>query len=337
MKLILGIDEVGRGPYAGPLVMGACVLKPRYDENDELIYEEIWQEDLKDSKKLSRNRRKTLEGEIHEKALAYGIGWVPAKELNEVGLTFGLRLACLRAVEDLVEDFPDVEFDEIIIDGQDNFLVDTEYEDMVTAVVKADDKVKEVSAASIIAKVAHDEYMFEVAERYPEYGFENHVGYGTPQHIAALENYGVCPEHRLFLKPTAKAAGVPLKKFTTPRKNTSFLGGKAEEKVAEYLKSQGHKILARNYRTKFYEIDIVSATKDHVYFTEVKYRKNHKYGDPLEFIDAKKRQKMTLGAESFMKTLAKKLPGKTLPSPILAAAAVFGEDFQIKKWLEITD
>ena len=334
MNLILGIDEVGRGPWAGPLVIGACVLNPRYDENDRPIAAENWQEALKDSKKLSRSRRAELDPIIRERSLAYGLGWVLVDELNEIGLVEGLRLAAYRAVKDLVKTFPDVEFDEIIIDGNTNFLEDTEYADMVTTVIKADDQIKEVSAASIIAKVAHDEYMFDLAEEYPEYGFENHVGYGTPQHAEMLEHYGVCPEHRLFLRPVAKVAGIKPKKFSK-RVSTTQVGRKAENIVTEELKRRGHKILAKNYKTKYYEIDIVSATKDHIYFTEVKYRKTKSFGDPLEFVDAKKQKKMNFAAELFMKDLREKLPEKVLPEPVLAAASVAGPDFEFETWFEI--
>ena len=334
MNLILGIDEVGRGPFAGPLTMGACILRPRYDGEDELISSEEWQLSLRDSKKLSVKRREALDVEIREKALAYGLGWVYIDELNEVGLADGLKLACYRAVEDLKKHFPDAKFDEIIIDGQQNFLSGTKYDDITTTLVKGDDKVKEISAASIIAKVARDNYMYDVALEYPEYGFEHHVGYGTPQHKKALKDYGVCPEHRLFLRPVAQIAGVSVKHIDQ-KCSTTAAGRKAEEAVAKELKRRGHKILARNYKTKYYEIDIVSATKDHIYFTEVKYRKNKIYGDPLEFINAKKRERMNFAASLFMKALWRKLPQKKLPSPVLAAASVFGEDFQFETWLEI--
>lgn len=116
-------------------------------------------------------------------------------------------------------------------------------------------------------------------------------------------------------------------------------GDRAEQIVADYLeKSKGHKILARNHKTKFYEIDIVSATKDYIYFTEVKYRKSSDHGHPLDFIDRKKQKQMAFAAESFMKLLAKKLnrPQDDLPSPILAAASVIGEEFELETWFEIS-
>ena len=112
---------------------------------------------------------------------------------------------------------------------------------------------------------------------------------------------------------------------------------KAEGVVADYLTRRGHTILARNHKTKFYEIDIVSATSDHIYFTEVKYRKTNTHGDPLDFIDQKKQKQITFAANSFMQFLSKKLNRDIddLPSPILAVASVSGEDFQLDKWLEL--
>ena len=322
MKLILGIDEVGRGPWAGPLVIGACALKPRFDESGNSVESEKWQEKLADSKKLTAKKREELNEEIQEKAVSFGLGWVPANELDEIGLSEALKLAARRAVAEIK-----IEPTEIIIDGTQNFLKGTEHEEKVTVLKKADDKIKEVSAASIIAKVARDNYMVELAKKYPEYGFEKHVGYGTAKHKAALEAHGPCPEHRFSFRPVAGRADARRKNIST-----TAIGRKAEGIVAKELTRRGHKILARNYKTKFYEIDIISATKDHIYFTEVKYRKPKNYGDPLEFVD---KEKMTFAAELFMKTLAKKLPGKTMPSPILAAASVLGEDFTLENWLEL--
>ena len=193
MKIILGIDEVGRGPWAGPLVVGACVLK-----------EPI--EGLTDSKKLSARRREILAAEIHEKAFC-GLGWVSAEELDKIGLSAALRKACKLAVKEVQAS--GANFNEIIIDGTINFLSDTALAPYVQVLPKADFLIPEVSAASIIAKVARDNYMTEVvAKKYPEYGFEKHVGYGTALHKAAIEKFGVCPEHRRSFKPIAKALGI---------------------------------------------------------------------------------------------------------------------------------
>lgn len=319
---ILGIDEVGRGPWAGPLVVGACVLNSRFDEKENEIEAETWQDELNDSKKLTAKKREKLAPIIKEKAKATGLGWVSAKELDEIGLAKALKLATRRAVEII----PRETFSEIIIDGTSNFLKGTDLENLVSVLPKADAKIKEVSAASIIAKVARDNYMKDIAEKYPGYAFEKHVGYGTAAHKKALQELGPCPEHRTSFRPVQKEKPIHLQN-----------GSRAESIVAEYLRSRGHTILARNHKTKFYEIDIVSATKDYIYFTEVKYRKNNSHDDPLEFIDRNKQQQITFAANSFMQYLSKKLNREIedLPAPILAAASVSGPDFKLDKWLEL--
>ncbi len=187
---ILGIDEVGRGPWAGPLVVGACVF------GDAKI------EGLTDSKKLSAKKREALAGEISEKC-EYGLGWVYADELDRIGLSAALRKACREAVKQI-----QAPYHEIIIDGTVNFLSDTPLSSYVQVLKKADLLVPEVSAASIIAKVARDRYMTEIAHKYPFYGFEKHVGYGTAAHRTAIEKYGVCPEHRKSFRPIAEIIGV---------------------------------------------------------------------------------------------------------------------------------
>ena len=349
---ILGIDEVGRGPWAGPLVIGAAVLNPRFDENGKPIEAESWQDALTDSKKLTAKKRENLSPIILENAVATGLGWVSARELDEIGLSRALKLATRRAVENI----PRESFTEIIIDGTQNFLKDTDLENLVSVLPKADLKIKEVSAASIIAKVARDKYMVELSVKYPGYGFEKHVGYGTAAHKAALEKLGPCPEHRTSFRPvyallgpsggydrgrTRRTRNDGLRRRVSEQRHMRpealLNGARAEHIVAEYLAQRGHKILARNYKTKYYEIDIVSATKDHIYFTEVKYRKNNSHGDPLEYIDQKKQKQITFAANAFMKFLSKKLGRnlEDLPSPILAAASVSGPNFTLDKWLEL--
>lgn len=306
-RVILGIDEVGRGPWAGPLVIGAVIL-PK--ENQD------WQNDLTDSKKLTAKKREQLAEIILRESPATALGWVSARELDVNGLSDSLKLATRRAVRQIRAQ--NVPFNEIVIDGTINFLANTTLEKYVTTLKKADFLVKEVSAASIIAKVARDNYMKELAQLYPDYGFEKHVGYGTAIHKAALEKYGPTPEHRTSFKPVAKTT-----------RNTTQVGNKAEQIVADHLESIGHTIITKNHKTRFYEIDIISVEDDKIYFTEVKYRKTHKTGSPLEAITQKKQQQMHYAAESFLKYTDIKL------QPILAAASVSGSDFHLEGWLPI--
>lgn len=178
--MILGVDEVGRGCLAGPVVAGAVVLSTRI-------------RGLRDSKKLTRLQRERLDVIIRAKAVAFGLGWVGPQELDAIGLTAAVRLAMERAVAEIQQPF-----DELIIDGNYNFLPN---DARSRCVIKADDTVPAVSAASILAKVARDRYMIKIAQEYPGYFFERHVGYGTTQHVSALQRLGLCDLHRRSFAP----------------------------------------------------------------------------------------------------------------------------------------
>ena len=314
---ILGIDEVGRGPLAGPLVVGAVVLP---------MEEMEWYLELADSKKLTAKKREKLSELILAEA-AVGLGWVSNIELDEVGISEALKLATRRAVK-AVQSLH-APFSQIVIDGKVNFLNDTPLEKYVSVMVKADDLIREVSAASIIAKVARDKYMCELAEKYPEYGFKKHMGYGTALHRNAISKYGICPEHRRSFEPCKSLTGFCREK--TAPKNTTKIGARGEDAVCEYLMRQGHEIIARNHKTYFYEIDIVSVCEGKIYFTEVKYRKSDLAGGGLAAIDIKKQRQMRYGAESFLKY---KKEFYNL-NPILAVADVTGDEFTVKDWFPI--
>lgn len=314
---ILGIDEVGRGPLAGPLVVGAVILP---------MEEKEWFLKLADSKKLSAKKREELSELILGEATV-GLGWVSNIELDEVGISEALKLATRRAVE-LVQG-RNVPFSQIIIDGKVNFLRGTRLEKYVSTVVKADNLIREVSAASIVAKVARDKYMYELASKYPEYGFDKHVGYGTALHRKAIEEYGICPEHRRSFEPCKSLTGFSCEDIVV--KNTTKVGNRGEDMACEYLVRCGHEIVARNYKTYFYEIDIVSVCGDKIYFTEVKYRKNADFGGGIMAVDNKKQRQMRYAAESFLKF--RREFGEL--NPILAVADVTGEDFAVRDWLTL--
>lgn len=178
--ITVGMDEVGRGCWAGPVVAGAVIL-------DETI------PNLEDSKVLSRRQREKLTAAITMQAVAVGLGWVSPTEVDELGLTAAVALAMRRALQQIA-----VRYDEIIIDGNFNFLPENP---KVRTIIKADAKVPAVSAASILAKVARDNYMAKIAEQYPAYGFDRHVGYGTALHLQQLKRHGVSDLHRRSFKP----------------------------------------------------------------------------------------------------------------------------------------
>jgi len=298
MGMILGIDEVGRGPWAGPLVVGAVILGGAEIEG------------LNDSKKLTKKRREALDEVIREQAAAWALGWVSARELDDVGMSQALRLATRRAVKQIQSQCKekDVAFDEIIIDGTVNFLADTALERYVTVMAKADGLIPSVSAASIIAKVARDQFMTEQDAVYPGYGFASNAGYGVAKHRAAIERLGVTPLHRLSFAPLAKYANIEAnsqnasggKSKNQQEDTTRQIGDKGEQAAADRLVAEGHEIIARNWRTRYCEIDIVSMKDDVLWFTEVKYRKNDDFGGGLAAITAKKQRQMRFAAELFM-------------------------------------
>lgn len=154
---------------------------------------------LHDSKKLSAKRREALAATVRVEAAAYGLGWVMPKELDEIGMSAAVKLAMQRAVSAVLAEQP--QYDEIIIDGNINYLADMP---RTRCEIKADGHIAEASAASIIAKVARDKYMYEMSTKYPKYGFDKHVGYGTAAHAAALAEHGVCPLHRRSFAPIRK-------------------------------------------------------------------------------------------------------------------------------------
>jgi ribonuclease HII len=152
---------------------------------------------------LSKKQREKLAPIIHEQALAVGLGWVTPEELDISGITMAVKMAMERALAQLRENYGTERerFHAVIIDGNINYLPE---ELLAEAVIKADDSVPAVSAASIVAKVARDQYMEQMALTHPAYGFERHVGYGTAVHIAALADHGVTPLHRLSFAPIRK-------------------------------------------------------------------------------------------------------------------------------------
>ena len=180
-RYVAGVDEVGRGCLAGPVVAAAVILDPARPI-----------EGLRDSKKLSAHKREELALEIKEKALAWSVSAMGPEVVDRINILQATLCAMKEAVENL-----SVEPDFVRVDG--NKLPKWKW--LSEAVVKGDDKVAEISAASIIAKTTRDAYMQKMALLYPQYGFEHNVGYGTADHLAALDAYGPTPIHRKTFAP----------------------------------------------------------------------------------------------------------------------------------------
>ena len=184
-KVIAGVDEVGRGPLAGPVVTAAVVLNP-----DKPI------EGLRDSKKLTEKRREVLYDAIVERALAWAIGRAEVEEIDKINILQASLLAMSRAVKSL-----NIKIDQVLVDGKHKPDCDVP----VIAVIGGDDTVPAISAASILAKVVRDREMVHLDTVYPEYGFAKHKGYGTKQHMHALKEHGACDIHRRSFAPVTRA------------------------------------------------------------------------------------------------------------------------------------
>lgn len=183
--ILVGIDEVGRGCWAGPVVSGAVILPGALPG-------------VRDSKLLSQRQREILAATIEIEAVAWAIGWASSQEVDELGLSGAVRLSMERALAGIEADY-----DEVVIDGNVNFLAALPH---THTLIKADQLVPAVSAASILAKVARDSFMRQQALLHPGYGFERHVGYGTTAHRQALSRLGICELHRRSVAPIRELA-----------------------------------------------------------------------------------------------------------------------------------
>jgi ribonuclease HII len=182
--LIAGVDEAGRGPLAGPVVAAAVIL----DDMNPI-------KGLNDSKKLSPMRREKLYDEIRAKALCCSVAQASVEEIDQLNILQATMLAMRRAVEGLR-----LKPHKVLVDGNRLPVLDVRAE----AIVRGDATVAAISAASILAKVTRDRWCLELDQRYPQYGFAGHKGYGTAEHLAALRAHGACPEHRKTFAPVAQ-------------------------------------------------------------------------------------------------------------------------------------
>ncbi|MFN3593678.1 MAG: ribonuclease HII [Thiobacillaceae bacterium] len=182
--LVCGVDEAGRGPLAGPVCAAAVILDPRRPIAG-----------LKDSKKLSAANRVRLADEIRRQALAWSVAWASVAEIDQLNILNASLLAMQRAVEGLI-----VRPALVLVDGNRC----PQLAMPARAIVRGDDLEPAISAASILAKTERDKEMRRLADIYPQYGFERHAGYPTPEHLAALERHGPCAAHRLSFGPVRR-------------------------------------------------------------------------------------------------------------------------------------
>ena len=212
IKIIAGADEVGRGPWAGAVGAAVVIFPPKMQQNFDTEFSDSELTYLNDSKKVPKNRREKLAEIIKNTALAYSVSFVDEKIIDETNILAATKLAIQNCMSDIFKNFnisatsnisdestkkhiPDI----LLIDGNYNI----NYQIKQQSIIKGDSKSASIAAASILAKVARDEYMIEMDAKYPEYKFAEHKGYGTKLHRDMLFKYGPSPIHRKSFKPVS--------------------------------------------------------------------------------------------------------------------------------------
>ena len=252
MDIIAGVDEAGRGPLAGPVVAAAVILPDSHTIDG-----------LRDSKKLSKKKRSELYNIIYDQATGVGVGEVDVKTIDQINI----REATLQAMQIAVGNLPNRPT-KLLIDGHPlkNQVIPNE------GIVGGDDLIDSIKAASIIAKVHRDKLMAEYGCIFPEYGFENHNGYGTEFHLNALKENRATPIHRRSFKPVSNK--MPTLSWLSEQNKIGWMG---EKLAALYLKGKGFKIVEMNRDCSPHgEINIISIDKDETVFVAVKtaYKSN---------------------------------------------------------------
>ena len=190
LKYVVGVDEAGRGPLAGPVVVGAVLILSKSEVVDG----------VRDSKMLSKNQREALYEDITKCSTAWGIGIVNSNEIDRMGIKNAVKEAMILAVSDVEKKLKN-KIEYVISDGAVYLLDDRK----MLSINHGDMYHYSISAASIIAKVTRDRIMDEYAKKFPKYGFEKHMGYGTKLHLEAISKYGICDIHRRSYAPIKKA------------------------------------------------------------------------------------------------------------------------------------
>ena len=268
MAIIAGVDEAGRGPLAGPVVAAAVILPNSYNL-----------EGLDDSKKVTPKKRSQLFVEIQHQATAIGVGVVAASEIDKTNILQATQLAMKMALGRL-KPRPD----QAVIDG---YALPTQIIPN-KGVIKGDQTVDVIKAASIIAKVTRDNMMEQYDIIFPVYGFKKHKGYGTREHMDKLQLNKACAIHRKSFKPVA--AAMPTLSWL---RQEGRIGQWGEQAAAVYLIERGYEILTMNLRCAPYgEIDIIAEKDGIIIFVEVKIYSKKKLGTPDQNIDQNKLKKL---------------------------------------------
>jgi ribonuclease HII len=278
-QFLAGIDEAGRGPLAGPVVSAAVILP-----------QDIELPGVKDSKKISEKKREVLYGNIQEKALSVGIGWSDVAEIDEKNILKATYQSMRQAVGNLHIN-PEI----LLVDGRKADIKHFQQE----SIINGDQKSLSIAAASIIAKVTRDRMMRQFDIVFPEYGFAKHKGYGTKQHIEAIQKSKATPIHRKSFNPVSHH----LPNMAYLQRNR-LLGKLGEQLAACQLIRNHQHILEMNYNVpKIGEIDIISKDAEILVFTEVKTQTTgHGWGAPRSQIEEKKRDRIMNAVQHYMDT-----------------------------------
>ncbi len=292
---VAGIDEVGRGALAGPVVAASVILPQQLPEAVSTR--------INDSKKLTPTQRVEAFEAVSEFAISIGIGICSPQNVDASGIVHATESAMVDAVKS-----SDVAPDFLLIDGASNIAGDTPS----SSVIKGDTISLSIAAASIVAKVTRDRIMSrKYGPRYPEYGFAAHKGYGTKKHLVALRTYGPSPIHRRSFKPVSQV--VSDRAWNALGKDSSShhgkvgnlrlkdgIGKRGEDVAARHMNAVGYNILRRNYRTRQGEVDIIADDGGVLVFAEVKTRNSTAMGTPAEGFTKRKFRRIISAAMTYI-------------------------------------
>ena len=282
---IAGVDEVGRGPLAGPVVAAAVVLGQADAER--------WSGVFTDSKQMTALQRETAFDALMSAGVASALGSCGSDEIDAIGIASATKLAMARAIEGLEP-------------GPDHLLIDALRLGSValpqTSIIKGDAISLSIAAASVIAKVTRDRLMAGVfEEQFPGYGFASHKGYGTALHMEALRKNGPCEIHRSSFRPVREAilrtSGTVVPRTGKQHKESNRLnlpagaGRAGEAAAANILRSLGYEVIRTNFRVREGEIDVVTRLGGQTVFVEVKTRRSSSFGLPEESLSLRRRRR----------------------------------------------
>lgn len=272
---VAGLDEAGRGPLAGPVSAGVAVL-PRSPKGD-------WVNLINDSKKLTPKQRDTAYAQIKTEAIAVTVGFSSPREIESMGIASATRLAMKRALE-----LTPVKPDYLLLDAFPLPGVNLPQR----AIIKGDADVLSIATASIAAKVERDRLMDRVSAHYPNYGFDSNKGYGTPDHLRAINEHGPCPAHRLTFARVRDA--ISYEKHSFP-----LMGSYAENLAAGYLEVLGYEVLETNCRTRLGDVDIVAFHHGTLVFCEVRASGSSVYSSSEESVNPIRMARLVAAAKQY--------------------------------------